>query len=122
MNIGRTGSIGENKVASYLIKQGYAILKRNFVCRHGEIDIIAEHGEYIVFIEVKTRASDAMVSGLEAVDGYKQHRIIAAANYFLLKAQNLGEKNIRFDVAEVSTFKKPSGDIGYNLNYITNAF
>ena len=122
MNIGKTGSIGENKVASYLIKQGYTILKRNFQCRHGEIDIIAEQGEYIVFIEVKTRVSNAIVSGIEAVDGYKQHRIITAANYFLSKSQYFGEKNVRFDVAEVTTFKKPNGDTGYNLNYIKNAF
>lgn len=122
MNIGKTGTIGENKVAAYLVKQGYTVLKRNFQCRFGEIDIIAQKDEYIVFIEVKTRSSNALVSGAEAVNSFKQQRIIATANYFLTKFQYYTDKNIRFDVAEVSTFEKPNGEIGYNLNYIANAF
>mgnify|MGYP003509397425 CR=1 FL=1 len=55
MNIGKTGANGETRVASFLRKQGYKILNRNYSCRFGEIDIIAEKDGFIVFVEVKTK-------------------------------------------------------------------
>ena len=61
MNIGATGKNGEDRVADFLIKQGAAVIYRNFVCKKGEIDIIAEESEYIVFVEVKTRKENSII-------------------------------------------------------------
>ena len=118
MNIGKVGRDGENKVASFLRKNGYAIVKRNFQCRYGEIDIIAENDEYILFVEVKTRKKDSLVSGEESVNAFKQRRIMLTANDYIIKTEC--QKQPRFDVAEVFLAKeklKPK-----SLNYIENAF
>ena len=120
MNIGKVGRDGENKVASFLRKNGYAIVKRNFQCRYGEIDIIAENDEYILFVEVKTRKQNSLISGVEAVDSFKQNRILKTAQDFLQKTEC--ELQPRFDVAEVTVFEKTDGSKGYKLHYIKNAF
>lgn len=119
MNIGVTGKNGETRVASFLRKSGYTIIKRNYQCRFGEIDIIAEKDEFIVFVEVKTRKKDSMVSPLESVDTFKQQRIIRTAEDYIVKT--LCELQPRFDVAEV--YVEDNGEkIKYSLNYIANAF
>lgn len=120
MNIGKIGLEGEKRVANYLRQQGFAIIKRNYLCRYGEIDIIAENDEYLVFVEVKTRKEASLVSGVEAVDTFKQKRIMLTANDYIVKTEN--EKQPRFDIAEVVVFEKDDGKTGYKLRYIENAF
>lgn len=120
MNIGATGKSGEDKTAAFLRKNGWTIIKRNYQCRFGEIDIIAENKEYIIFVEVKTRAHNSLISPAEAVNLSKQRKIMLTAEDFLSKFScNLQP---RFDVAEVTTHKKTDGTLGYSLNYIKNAF
>ena len=58
MNIGESGKFGEDKAAEYLRKKGYGIIRRNFSCRFGEIDIIAENAGFLVFAEVKLRKNN----------------------------------------------------------------
>lgn len=120
MNIGKTGLMGENLTAGYLRKKGAVIVKRNYSCRFGEIDIIAELGEYIIFTEVKTRNENAIVSGAESVDAKKINRLRLTAEDFLSKYETSLQP--RFDVAEVTVFKKENGEDGYKLRYIKNAF
>ena len=120
MNIGKTGGMGESLTADFLRKNGFVIVKRNYHCRFGEIDIIAENKEYIIFTEVKTRREDSLVSPAEAVDARKQRRIILTAEDFLSKYET--ELQPRFDVAEVTVFKRSDGTDGYKLHYIKNAF
>lgn len=120
MNIGKTGAEGEKRVANYLRKKGFAIINRNFQSRYGEIDIIAENEEYILFVEVKTRKENSLVSGIEAVDAFKQRRIMLTANDHIAKTEC--QKQPRFDIAEVTVFEKPSGVLGYKLRYIENAW
>ena len=62
------GRLGEEYVAQYLRKNGCIVIKMNWRDRYGEVDIIAEDKENIIFVEVKTRTQGAMVSGIEAVD------------------------------------------------------
>ncbi|MDD6284796.1 MAG: YraN family protein [Firmicutes bacterium] len=112
MNIGITGESGEQLAVKHLQSEGYKITVRNYQSRFGEIDIICENDEYIVFAEVKTRASDALVSGRFAVTAAKQRRIIKTAMLYL--QQNQSPLQPRFDVIEVS------GKEG--LNHIENAF
>lgn len=119
MNIGKVGLIGEKKVASFLRKYGYKILKRNYQCKFGEIDIIATKDDFIVFVEVKTRKKGGLVSAAEAVDNFKQQRILKTAEDFIVKTDC--EMQPRFDVAEVYV-EGPAENIKYSLNYIKNAF
>ena len=119
MNIGEVGLTGEKKVASFLRKSGYEILKRNYQCKFGEIDIIAQKDDFIIFVEVKTRKKGSIVSAAEAVDGFKIQRIIKTAQDFMAKTSC--ELQPRFDVAEV--YVTDNGEnIKYSLNYIENAF
>ncbi|MBQ4120065.1 MAG: YraN family protein [Clostridia bacterium] len=120
MNIGKVGETGENKVASFLRKRGYAIVKRNFQCRYGEIDIIAENDEYIIFVEVKTRKQNSLVSGVEAVNAFKQRRITLTANDYIVKTEC--QKQSRFDVALVTVYERSDETLGYKLKYIENAW
>lgn len=69
------GDIGEKFTERYLKKNGYKILERNYRQKCGEIDIIAQKGEYIIFTEVKTRAANFIARPYEAVDRRKISRI-----------------------------------------------
>ncbi len=120
MNIGKTGAEGEKRVANYLRNNGFAIVKRNYTCRYGEIDIIAENEEYILFVEVKTRKENSMVSGAQAVDAFKQRRVTLTANDYIVKTEC--QKQPRFDIAEVIVFTKEDNSRGYKLRYIENAW
>ncbi len=120
MNIGTVGIQGEKRVAQFLRQRGFNVVKRNYQCRFGEIDIIAENNEYILFVEVKTRKLNALVSGLEAVDSHKQSRLTLSAQDYISKT--FCEKQPRFDVAEVTVYEKADDSVGYSLKYIENAF
>lgn len=114
------GRKGEDLVAEYLRQKGYIVVKRNYKDRFGEIDIIAENKEEIVFVEVKTRRDGALVSGLQAVDIKKAERIRKTALLFLNRLKI--SLKPRFDVAEVTAFIRDDGSVGYKLNYIKSAF
>lgn len=94
------GNVGEQIAVEYLEKNNYKILKRNFYCKQGEIDIIAKDNLEIVFIEVKTRSNVKFGQPSEAVNKIKQKHIYKAAQYFLYKTKRLN-RFIRFDVIEV---------------------
>ena len=115
------GRIGEEKVAQFLKSRGYIIIKRNWRDkRYGEIDIIAENDEYIVFVEVKTRAAYSLVSGNEAIDQYKMRRVMNAGIMFFKRLNS--KKEVRFDVAEVTVYTSESGTERWELKYIKSAF
>lgn len=111
-----TGKAGEDYVAQWLTKHGYRLTARNYHTRYGEIDMIAEDGKYIVFVEVKTRRGGSLVSPLEAVTPQKQQKILRTAQLYL--AQNPSPYQPRFDVAGVLTV----GGKPVSLTYYENAF
>lgn len=112
----KAGRTGEDYAAEWLIEHGYRIIARNYCSRFGEIDIIAENSQYIIFVEVKTREDGSMVSPAEAVTLSKQKKILLTAQEYLQK--NLSPLQPRFDVAAVTTLhRKPLG-----LQYFSNAF
>jgi len=94
------GILGENLAVDVLRSRGYSILARRHRSRHGEIDIIAEDGACVVFIEVKLRTSDLFGEALEAVPRWKQRRIMAVALDYLSR-HGLLDRPVRFDVAAV---------------------
>ena len=93
------GRWGEALAAEYLRKKRYRIVCANYVCRFGEIDIIAENREYIVFVEVKLRKSAAFAMAREFVDLRKQQRLEKTAALYLAEYET--EKQPRFDVIEI---------------------
>lgn len=113
------GKMGETAVCRYLEAQGYIIRNRNFRVRGGEIDIVAEKGEELCFVEVKTRKLDSMVGGMESVDVRKQKLLIRAA-YAYCQSMDIDENAwfIRYDIAEVTTWH----DSIVNIDYLESAF
>ena len=114
------GKAAELIVAGYLRKNGCIISKMNYHSRFGEIDIIAEDEQNIVFVEVKTRAAYSIVSGAEAVDFSKMRRVRNAAMMFAKRLNS--EKEIRIDVAEVTVYTNGDGSNKWELKYIKSAF
>lgn len=110
----RVGDLGEEIIARYLEKNSFKILARNYSKPYGEIDIIAIKNDVISFVEVKSRKSIKFGYPREAVNYYKQQRIIRASQSYLLE-NDLTGYIIRFDVAEVFTEDR-------KINYIENAF
>lgn len=79
----KIGVAGEDFAAEVLKSQGYYILRRNFSCPYGEVDIVAINKGVISFVEVKTRTTTTYGEPSEAVDFRKQRHIRNAARYFL---------------------------------------
>ncbi len=95
------GREGEDRAAQFLMKQGYRILERNYSTRSGEIDLIALHEGAVVFVEVKTRTSDAFGAPELAVNPRKQQRMVKAALGYI-KYKKLHQVPCRFDVVAIS--------------------
>lgn len=90
----------EKIAGNYLNKQGYEIIEYNFYSRHGEIDIIAKHEGYLVFVEVKYRENDSKGNPLEAVSIQKQRTISKCALYYM-KKKGIQDISVRFDVVGI---------------------
>jgi putative endonuclease len=94
------GKIGEDLAAAELEARGYAILARRYRTRHGEIDIIAEEADTIVFVEVRARATAEFGAAAESVTPEKRRRVVAMAVDYLAR-NDLGDRPCRFDVVAV---------------------
>ena len=110
------GRLGEKLAVDYLKSSGYDILDMNYHSRFGEIDIIAAHNRFIVFVEVKLRKENSLVSPSESVIKSKQRKIIKTAVQYLFKNQT--QLQPRFDVIEIKITK----DKYESINHIKNAF
>ena len=95
------GATGERLAAERLKAAGYSIRTMNYRCAAGEIDIIAEEGGDIVFVEVKTRRGVAFGLPEEAVTPSKRRKLIAAAETYLDEAET-PEASWRIDVVGVA--------------------
>lgn len=94
------GRTGERLAAEMLTREGYSILERNFRCLYGEIDLIAEDGQDLVFIEVKTRRGVAYGRPEEAVTLRKQRKVVQVATYYL-DMHAYADRSWRIDVVAV---------------------
>ncbi len=114
-----TGVWGEKIAAQYLRKQGYKIVEKNFSCRYGEIDIIAQNGEFLVFAEVKLRKDVSHGEPKEFVTITKQTRLRTTTRWYL--SQHPTDLQPRFDVVEILA---PQGEKTLRpvIQHLENAF
>ena len=115
----RTGKIGEDYAAAMLKNRGWTVLERNYRSRYGEIDIIARDGQYIVFVEVKTRHTAGLDHPLAAVTKGKQQKLLKTALLYLSEHPEAQQYDCRFDVAGLTT--DGTGTV-LRVDYIENAF
>ncbi len=100
MNRRHDGTVGEEIVVDFLEKKGFRIKARNYLCKTGEIDIVAEERGIIVFVEVKARRNTNYGRPAEAVTPSKIKRIERTAQWYL-SANRLNDAQARIDVVEV---------------------
>ena len=114
----KLGASGEQAAAEFLISQGYGILERNYSAPVGEIDIIAARENTISFVEVKTRKSTVCGTPAQAVNYYKQQKIIRTAKWYI-SSKHIDEDSyyFSFDVVEVYA---AAGK--FTVRHIKNAF
>lgn len=104
-----TGTLGEKLAQAFLSKKGYRILETNYRCRHGEIDIVAQQGDCLVFIEVRTKTSAQFGSPEESITAAKMEKLREVATHFQQSLQNL-PASWRIDMVaiELDRSKKPT--------------
>jgi putative endonuclease len=110
------GDIGEDISEIFLAKMGYSILKRNYRCRLGEIDLIAKDKHKIIFFEVKTRTNLNFGFPEESVNNLKVLKLKKLAIFFIV-SENMHNFDIRFDVISINLWRTSFFD---NINNIKN--
>lgn len=111
------GALGEKIAAEYLTRLGYVIRERNFRSREGEIDIIAQKDDFLVFVEVRTRRSLSFGTPEESVTAQKKERLIALTQVYMEDREDL-PSSWRIDVVALEL--GPKGQIS-RLELIENA-
>ena len=113
-----SGILGEVETARLLRRKGYRLLRANFTCRYGELDIVAMDGDVLAVVEVKTRLQNALYPPAAAVTRQKRERIKLATGVFLA-AYQLDDVQVRFDVVEVIMDERFEV---VSVNHLENAF
>lgn len=117
MSTKKFGNVGEQIAVDYLNSLNYKIIKRNFhFGKIGEIDIVAEDGDFIVFCEVKTRSNHNYGTGLEAINPKKQRQLVNVANGYLT-INKITDRSCRFD-AIIINFKNNDYEIEHYKDII----
>ena len=91
------GQVGESAAEEYLRRKGYRIVGRNLRSPAGELDLVAEDGRVLVFVEVKARRTDAFGGAIQAVHQRKQNKLIQLAAQYLAR-HHIKDRLCRFDV------------------------
>ena len=110
------GKTAEDLAVTYLHKNGYTILVRNFRFQKAEIDIIAEKDNLIIIVEVKARSTDVFMLPQEAVTKTKIKLLVSAANHFMEEFNK--DQEVRFDIISVL----PDAEKNLIIEHITDAF
>ena len=97
---GAIGKRGEDLAADWLARNGYTLLARNWRCPYGELDLIAELGDEVIGVEVKTRTGDAMGAPEEAVTPAKQRKLLLTLQSYLME-RGAEQRPYRLDVIAV---------------------
>ncbi|MGE0874945.1 MAG: YraN family protein [Burkholderiales bacterium] len=107
------GARAEEACAALLRRAGLRILARNWRCRHGEIDLVAEDGDTLVFAEVRLRTASRFGGAAESITASKRARLLAAAGLY---ASRRRERPCRFDVLLLDSLDPP------RIEWVRNAF
>lgn len=112
------GAEAEKQAEAFLSQRGLTLLERNFLCRQGEIDLIMEHQNTLVFVEVRYRKSARFGSAAETVTASKQRKLLLAAQHYLTKHPTLQRRPMRFDILGITS--TPTNGLDYT--WLQNAF
>lgn len=113
----RRGHEAELRACRYLVKQGLVSLDNNYRTPYGEIDLIMQQDDTIVFVEVRYRRSEAFGQAYETVDGRKQNKLRASAEYYLQRHRARAQRPCRFDILGYSRTLEDD-----SATWIQNAF
>lgn len=122
------GQLFEAIAIRYLTKQGLLLIEQNFTSRFGELDLIMQSANELIFIEVKFRSYTDFGSGLESITYRKQKKIIMAAKHFLNRHQQFQQRPTRFDVIAIQPKHSLSAQPhlqaleAFKFDWIINAF
>jgi putative endonuclease len=111
------GARGEDLAVQYLKKKGFKVIERNYHCSAGEIDLIAREKNTLVFVEIKTRSSSDYGLPQDAVDRFKQKKMIEVARAYLAEHHLTEDIPARFDVVAIQL--TPTGP---DIELIKDAF
>ena len=113
----RLGERGERMAGDHLLNRGYAILEKNYRCRYGEVDIVAQQGAELVFTEVRTRSSTAFGTAQESITSTKARHLIAASQHYL-ERHSLTDKDWRIDLVSINW---PPGAVSPGVEHLEYA-
>jgi len=112
------GRRGERRAQRYLQQNGLVPLTANFRTRFGEIDLVMQDGDCLVFVEVRYRKARGFASAAESIDRHKQRKLALAAEMFLRTRPAFADCLMRFDVVAIDR----KGDGEPTLNWVQDAF
>ena len=124
-NSNKRGQWAEQQAERYLREHGLKFIMRNYHCRHGEIDLIMQEQNTLIFVEVRYRKQHTYGGALESIDTRKQQKIQATAMHYLQKHDPHSEHGCRFDallLAQASQDNHSSPTASPSINWIKNAF
>ena len=111
-----TGEKAEQDACQYLEQQGLKLIEKNFRCKFGEIDIIMQEKQRLVFVEVRYRKHSQFGSGAESITKSKQSKLIRTANWYLQQHPKCNQYSCRFDVISMS-----AGTTNSKIDWIKDA-
>lgn len=112
----QAGQAGEDAALRHLQAAGLKLIERNYHCRWGEVDLIMQEADCIVFVEVRLRAHQGFGGGAASVDARKQAKLQKTALHYLQQKRANARQAARIDVVAV----QPSRD-SYHCDWIPNA-
>ena len=111
------GIAAEQQAQQYLQQRGLKLIRSNYNCRFGEIDLIMHDGEYLIFVEVRSRSNRDYGGAAASVTQHKQRKIIRAAKHYLVSVKKYDKIPCRFDVISIDHHQQQT-----EVEWIPNAF
>lgn len=111
------GKAAEDLACRYLQKHGLNLITRNFYCRMGEIDLVMQDKDHLVFVEVRFRNTEIFGGGFSSITAHKQKKLLKTAQYYLQQNKLVEKVACRFDAIAISSLQSEA-----NIEWIKNAF